>query len=374
MRKHKQGFPLFRGNSLARVHSEGLGGGGNVQQDNRKLRGVMVGAGFFAGIQLDAWTSVQGAEIAGILDRDLEKAQKLGNKFGIAAYGEWDRLLESVHPDFIDICTPPDSHKDYIERAAGLGLPILCQKPFAPTYEEGEAMVRYCRERGVPLMVNDNWRWQGWYREIARIIGQGLLGNVYTAHFAMRPGDGWGNRPYPLQPYFKEMERFLVAETGVHWIDTFRCLFGEITSLYCQTRTINPIIRGEDLAIIHFNFDGGMTAIYDANRTTYMEEVRSPTYGKFTVEGTDGKLRLLENGDILYTPRGGVERRHPYSIPPGWMGGCVPAALQHFVDGLLRGGDFETSGERYLPSFRAVFACYESARTNQVINLILGGV
>jgi predicted dehydrogenase len=334
----------------------------------------MVGAGFFADIQLGGWVGVQGAEIVGVLDFDSEKAQKLGGKYGIAAYSEWDRMIADIRPDFIDVCTPPDSHRDYVQLGADLGLPVLCQKPFAPTYEEGESMVQYCRDRGVPLMVNDNWRWQAWYREIARMIGQGLLGEVYTAGFAMRPGDGWGNEPYPLQPYFKEMERFLVAETGVHWIDTFRYLFGEIESLYCQTRTVNPIIRGEDLAIIHFNFAGGMTAIYDANRTTYTEEVRSPTYGKFAVEGTQGKLRLLENGEILYTPRGGVEQRHEYSVPSGWMGGGVQATLQHFADGLHRGEEFETSGERYLPTFRAVFACYKSARTNQVIKLNPGGV
>jgi predicted dehydrogenase len=334
----------------------------------------MVGAGFFADIQLGGWAGVQGAEIAGILDCDPGKAQKLGDKYGIAAFSEWEQMLTDVRPDFIDICTPPDSHRDYVRRSADLGLPILCQKPFAPTYEDGEAMVRYCRERGVPLMVNDNWRWQAWYREIAGMIRRGLLGDVYTAYFAMRPGDGWGDEPYPLQPYFKEMERFLIAETGVHWIDTFRYLFGEIASLYCQTRTVNPVIRGEDLAIILFNFAGGMTAIFDANRTTYMEVVRSPTYGMLTLEGTMGKLRLLENGEILYTPRGGAERRHEYPIPPGWLGGGVAAALQHFVDGLLRGEEFETSGERYLPSFRAVFACYESARTNQVVKITAGGI
>lgn len=336
---------------------------------DQPLKGIIVGAGHFADIQLGAWESVQGAQVTAVLSRTLGKAGQLAGKYGIAAYDDWDRAIAEQQPDFIDVCTPPDSHFHYVRLAADRGLPVLCQKPLAPTEEEGEALVRYGRDRGVPLMINENWRWQGWYREIRRLIDEGRLGRLYTAYFAMRPGDGWGDEPYPVQPYFKEMEKFLLYETGVHWIDTYRYLFGEIDSVYCQTRRINPIIRGEDLAVIHFNFASGAVGLYDANRTTYMQRVRTPAYGMMMVEGTDGKLRLDEDGRIYVTLRDGAEEEHVYAIPPGWKGGCAIATQQHFIDGLTRGLPFESSGTEYLKTVRVVYACYESARTNRVIEL-----
>ena len=42
-------------------------------------------------------------------------------------------------------------------------------------------------------------------------------------------GDGQGPDAYlARQPYFRTMPRFLLRETGIHFIDTFRFLFGEI--------------------------------------------------------------------------------------------------------------------------------------------------
>jgi predicted dehydrogenase len=334
------------------------------------LVGVIVGAGHFADIQLEAWRSVQGAAIAAVVDRDLAKAERMADKYAIRPFAVWEEAVSAVRPDFADICTPPDSHFNYVRLAADRGLPVLCQKPVAPTLEESEALVRYCAGKRVPLMINENWRWQAWYREMKRMINAGMLGRVYTAYFAMRPGDGWGDQPYPVQPYFKHMERFLLNETGVHFIDTFRYLFGEMESVYCRTSTINPVIAGEDFAIVHVNFRSGAAAVYDANRTTYMEKVRSSTYGTMTIEGTEGKLRLDEDGRLYFTPRGGTEREYKYMIPKGgWKGGCTIAAQQHFVDGLLQGVPFETPGDDYLRTVRTVYACYDSARLGQVIRL-----
>ncbi|WP_134701010.1 Gfo/Idh/MocA family protein [Ammoniphilus sp. YIM 78166] len=335
----------------------------------QKLKGVILGAGHFADIQLEAWQSVQGAEMKGILSRTKKNAEVLAQKYGLQVYDDFDQMILDIQPDFVDVCTPPDVHLHYTILSADRGIPVLCQKPVAPSLEESEALVQYCLDRKVPLMINENWRWQGWYREIKNMIDQGMLGKVYHTYFAMRPGDGWGNDPYPVQPFFKDMKQFLIYETGVHWIDTFRYLFGEIRSVYCQIRKINSVVAGEDLAIIHFDFRNGMTGIYDANRTTYMEEVRSPAYGWMTLEGTEGKLRLEQDGRIYYTPRGGLEKEHAYTIPPGWKGGCAIATQQHFIDGLLKGISYESSGPEYLKTVRVVYACYESARQNQVVHL-----
>ncbi|MBO2945199.1 Gfo/Idh/MocA family oxidoreductase [Paenibacillus sp. F411] len=334
------------------------------------IKGLIVGAGHFADIQLEAWAEVQGARIVGVLSRTREDAQPLADKYGLEAFGDWEHALDALSPDFIDICTPPPSHLHYTRLAADRGLPILCQKPLAPSLQEAEELVAYCEERSVPLMVNENWRWQAWYREIKTMMDAGMLGEVYSAYMAMRPGDGWGEQPYSVQPYFREMKQFLIYETGIHYLDTYRYLFGEIESLYCQLRTINPVIQGEDLAMVHLNFTSGATGLYDANRVTYMEQVRSPVYGWMTLEGTSGKLRLEEDGAIYFTPRDGQERRHEYHIPAkGWKGGCTIATQQHFVDVLRDGGVFETNGRDYMASVRAVYACYESAAKQQVVVL-----
>ncbi|MGG1554044.1 Gfo/Idh/MocA family protein [Paenibacillus ferrarius] len=336
----------------------------------KTYRGITIGSGHFAYIQMDAWAEVKGAEIVGIVSRSLGSAQKLADQYKIPHVGtDIISMIEEVKPDFVDICTPPDSHLFYAKIAADHGIPILCQKPVAPSQEESKLLVQYCKDKQVPVMINENWRWQGWYREIKRIMESGILGTLFHVYFAMRPGDGYGDSPYPLQPYFKDMEKFLLFETGVHWFDTFRFLFGNIENVYCQTRTWNPIVKGEDSAIVQFDFSNGMTGIYDANRVTYMETVRSNAYGWMTLEGEKGKLRLDLDGRIFFTLRDGVEQEHQYEMPTGWKGGCAVATQQHFIDCLDSGTVFETEGEQYLVSQEIVYACYESAKTKCAIHV-----
>jgi len=335
-----------------------------------QLTGVTIGAGFFSDIQQEAWQRVEGATIAAVADPNLAKAQSLAARHGIRAFDDAARMLEQIRPDFVDICTPPDTHRALVQLCVERRIPILCQKPVAPTWRETLAIVNQCCKAGIPLMINENWRWQCWYREIKRLLSAGAVGDVYHLVFAMRPGDGWGEAPYPLQPYFRDMPRFLLYETGIHWLDTFRYLFGEIASVYCATRRVNPRIAGEDLAIVHLNFHSGATGIYDANRVMDADPVRPPTYGRMTIEGTEGRLALDEQGRIFVARRGGPLCEIHYPIrTDGWRGGSAIAAQQHFIDGLAHGTPWETSGSEYLRSVAAMYACYASAGENRVIRL-----
>ena len=103
-------------------------------------------------------------------------------------------------------------------------------------------------------MVHENFRFQPWHREIKRQITAGAIGDrLHSLTFRSRMGDGWGEKAYlPRQPYFRDYPRFLVFENGVHFIDTFRFLAGEITRVSAWLRRLNPVIQGEDCALVVF--------------------------------------------------------------------------------------------------------------------------
>ena len=342
-----------------------------VGATERRWRGLTVGSGHFAPIQLEAWRAVRDASIVGLVSQD-EPARVAGvaNAAGIDHHGvDFDDAIAALRPDFVDICTPPGSHGAYVRRAADCGLPILCQKPIAPTLEESAELVDYCAERGVPLLVNENWRWQPWYREIHSLLTDGRIGAAFHARIVMRPGDGWGMYPYPEQPYFKTMERFLLVETAIHYFDTVDFLFGPIRDVWCRTGTINPVVRGEDLVVAVLGLESGASVLYDANRVACTATVRSSAYGTMVVEGPLGTIRLDDDGTIWLQDRDGLERRHAYRMPPGWKGGAAVAAQQHFVDCLNGEAIPETSGASYLRAMAVVEACYRSARDERKVSV-----
>lgn len=338
-----------------------------------KLRGVIVGSGYFSQFQCEAWSRMPDVEIVAICDLDHRKAQSMMQEFHIPAYyADYKEMIASEKPDFIDIITPPDTHFAISHYAAKQGVHVICQKPLAPTLAESQALVDAVEAEGVRFMVHENWRWQPWYREIKRLLNEGVIGSPFSLQFFMRMGDGWGEDAYlSRQPFFRTYPRLLIYETGVHFIDTFRYLFGDVSTVYARLRQLNPVIKGEDSGQVVFGFRGGETAVLDSNR--YNEsEAENPryTFGTLRIDASKGHLRLANDGSIWVKPLGKPIYRHDFTPSTHSFGGdCVYHLQRHFVDSLCNNMPFESHGADYLKTIQLVEAVYQSASQNQVIHL-----
>jgi predicted dehydrogenase len=341
-----------------------------------KLRGVCVGAGYFSQYHFDAWSRIEGVEIVALCERDRERAGAAQRQFGLArVYEEVGEMLEREKPDFIDLITPPGTHADLCGQAADRGIPILCQKPLAPTLAEARGIVDRAREAGVRLMVNENFRFQPWHRQIKRLLEEGILGPaLHSLSVRCRLGDGWGEQAYlARQPYFRDYPRLFMYETGVHFIDTFRYLAGDITAVRAWLRRLNPVIRGEDCAMVMFEFASGALGQLDANR--YNEppwpaaETRY-TFGEFLLEGSGGSIRLQHDGSISVQRLGQPPTPLPYPHERrGFAGDSCYFTQRHFIDRLLDGRPFETEGQEYLKTLAVQEAVYQSAARGEGVKV-----
>lgn len=324
------------------------------------LRGAVVGCGFFAQFHLDAWRRIDGVQIVAACDPDLERARAAATR----AYRTWDEMLAVESLDFVDIVTRPDTHLAFVEMAAAAKLPIICQKPMAPSLADARRMTAIAAQANVPLMIHENWRWQPWYRLLRERIAAGDIGQPVTYRFRIRRRDGHGHAPYSAQPYFREMPRLLIYETLVHPLDTARFLFGELHAVTALTRRLNPVIAGEDFAQLLTLHHSGLGGIIDGNRFLDLAS-SSPPLGDAEVEGDGGMLSVNASGDVLRN--GKVVWRN--TVHHGYRGDSVRATQQHFVDCLRRGAPFETSAHDYLNTFAAVEAAYESAATGKTLTI-----
>ena len=339
------------------------------------LKGVCVGAGYFSSFHFDAWQRIPEVNIAAICDSDLTKAEQAGQRFGHSrSYSDYREMFDQVRPDFVDVISPPPSHAAICDEAGKRGIAIICQKALAPNFQQSQSIVESAKGHGVRLMVHENFRFQPWHREIRRMIDARAVGDrLHQLYFRSRMGDGWGADAYlGRQPYFREMPQLLVFETGVHFIDTFRYLAGEIDETYAMLKRLNPVIAGEDSALLTFRFASGATGIWDANRynESNCDDPRY-TFGEFVVEGNGGSIRLYTDGRLTLQPLGGPERDHAYHHERrGFGGDCVYFTQKHFIDGLLNDQPFETSGDAYLRTLRVEEAAYESASLNRPVSCI----
>jgi predicted dehydrogenase len=333
-----------------------------------KLKGVAIGAGYFSRFQYEAWTRIPEVEITALCNRNEERAQPLMEEYAVERhYTDYREMIETEKPDFVDVITPPETHREMCAFAGERGVHVICQKPLAPGFEEATAIVEEARSSGIRFMVHENWRFQPWYRQVRRLLDAQAVGEkLHSLAFRMRMGDGWGQDAYlARQPYFRDYPRLLVYETGVHFIDTFRYLAGRVERVYARLRRLNPVIAGEDCGILVFDFSSGAVGLLDANR---YNEPNFPnpryTFGEFLVEGNRGSLRLYGDGRITVQPLGEEEREYAYPHEDrNFAGDCCYTTQRHFVDRMLDRGPFETGGEDYLQTLAVQEAVYESAAT-----------
>ena len=339
------------------------------------LKGLCIGAGYFSQFQYEAWSRIPEVEILAVCNRNQDRARATAEAYNIPKVLEWADLesaLDELKPDFLDVITPPETHKEIVKLAANRGIHVICQKPLAPTLEESQEIVQLASDAGIRFLVHENWRWQPWYREIKSQMDRGVIGDLHSISVLMRMGDGWPADAYlSRQPFFRDYPRLLIYETGVHFLDTFRYLGGEIGSIYSRLQKRNPDIAGEDAGQVVAGFRSGATAILDSSR--YNEaDCENPryTFGTVRVDGSKGHIELATDGSLTLKLLGQEATPVEYSHHPEYFGGgCVYSVQKHFVDCMASGEAFECTGEDYLKTIALVEACYQSNAANQVVKI-----
>lgn len=331
----------------------------------KTLRVAVAGAGYFCQFQLDGWKRIPGIELVGICNRDAAKAQALATRFGVAqVYPDLEAMLEASKPDLLDIVTPPVTHAEYVSAAARRGIATICQKPFGRTHAEAKALADAAARAGILLAIHENFRFMPHFREMKRLLDAGQLGALHSVAFRLRPGDGQGPEAYlARQGYFQKMPRFLVFETAIHLIDTFRYLAGEVSAVTARLRRLNPAIAGEDAGYIVFEFANGATGLFDGNRLNdHVAANPRRTMGECWLEGSAGVLRLDGDARLWWKPHQQPEAEHRYARgrDDTFGGGACDALQAHVVRHLREGAPLENSGADYLANMRIMEAVYAS--------------
>ena len=336
------------------------------------LRVAMVGAGYFAQFHLEGWRDA-GAPVAALCDLDAGRADALAQRFGVGrCFADVHAMLDTVQPELLDVVLPPAAQATVVHAALERRIPVICQKPFGVDMAQARAMTQAAKAQATPLVIHENFRFTPWFREARRLIDTGHLGEVYGISFRLRPGDGQGPGAYlDRQPYFQTMPQLLVRETAVHFIDTFRFLLGEVVAVTARLRRLNPAIRGEDAALIVFDFEHQRSGLFDGNRLNdHVAENPRRTMGEMWLEGSAGVLRLDGDARLWWKPHHAHEHEHLYERGgAGAFGGACTALQAHVLAHLRDCRPLENAAADYLVNLEIQNAIYHSHATGRCIEM-----
>ncbi|HEU4430243.1 MAG TPA: Gfo/Idh/MocA family oxidoreductase, partial [Myxococcota bacterium] len=136
------------------------------------------------------------SELCALISDDPAKLRKLGARYRVdhlAPYAGFEEALRKSNADAVYIALPNTMHREYTERAARVGVHVLCEKPLAPNAADCDAMIRSASENGVKLMTAYRLHFDPANLEAVKLAGSGKLGELraFSSTFTMqvKPGN-----------------------------------------------------------------------------------------------------------------------------------------------------------------------------------------
>jgi len=140
----------------------------------------------------------------------------------------------SVH-DFVVVAAPNDVHVELTRRALDAGLPVVVDKPVAPTAAEARSLVQHAEELGVLITVFMNRRWDSDQLTMRRLLDEGKLGEVlrYESRLERWQPTLSGRKPW-REIASPEAGGGVLLDLGSHLVDQAIELFGAVARVYAE--------------------------------------------------------------------------------------------------------------------------------------------
>jgi predicted dehydrogenase len=241
----------------------------------------------------------------------------------------------------------------------------------APDFETAKRMIKICSKAGAKLYIHENYRWQAPVRRFKQIIDSGIIGKPFKARVSFLSG-------YPVfdnQPFLMELDHFILTDMGSHVLDVVRYLFGECREVWCQTRAVNPNIKGEDLAVLLLNMKNDVPVYTEMSYASIVEYDTFSTLN-ILVEGEKGSVFLGPKFEIRTTTRMGTVSETVRF--PSYTWADPDYIVNHesgihinrnILDDIMGRNKAENSGEDNLETVRLIWASYHSAKTGKKIKV-----
>ncbi|MFG2057492.1 Gfo/Idh/MocA family oxidoreductase [Micromonospora sp. NPDC048930] len=267
-----------------------------------------------------------GLRLEAVVTRDPQRREQVRAEHPDARLvDDADQLWRAVDGlDLVVVATPNRQHVPMARAAVAAGLPVVVDKPLAPTAAEGRALVAEAAAAGVPLTVFQNRRWDGDFLTARRLVAAGELGRVgrFESRFerwrpAVKPG--WRESGAPGEA------GGALFDLGAHLIDQAVQLFGPVTRVYAEVDRRRPGVEVDDDAFVALTHAGG---------------VRSHLWMSAVAAQLGPRLRVLGDRAAYTTygldPQEAALRAGGRPGTPGW-GEVTPARYgQLGADGELR--------------------------------------
>lgn len=340
----------------------------------RKLKVGVIGCGSIARYRhLAEYQAHENVEITAVCDVVQERALEMAEKFGAAAYTDYQELLKNGEIEAVSICTPNALHAPMSITALQSGKHVLCEKPMATSLAEAEAMIEAAKVNKKKLMIAHNQRFVPSHDKAHELIQAGDLGRIYSFRTAFGHGgpEGWSIDGADSW-FFDKKQAFIGAmgDLGVHKTDLMRFLlneeFTEVAAFIETNAKQNTDV--DDNAVFILKTENGIIGTLAASWSYGAKEDNSTI-----IYGEKGILRLEDDPDhslIIHYTNGQTVKENLGGIQTNEEGGQEDSGvITRFVKSILLDTVPPVNGDEGMKSLKVILGALDSNKTKKIITL-----
>ncbi len=258
----------------------------------KKIRWGIIGPGHIANRFADGLKESNSGRLIAIASNNDDRRKKFGDKYSIdlsLRFSNYDEIINCNEVDAIYISTPHTFHAEWTIKAAGKGKHVLCEKPAAVNFKEGQQIIEAVRQAGVFYMEGFMYRCHPQIPALLKVIKEDRIGQIkkITSSFGFDTG-----KILPESRLFRQdLAGGAILDVGLYPISFSRLIAG--TAL--GKKFINPISLTGQARIGDSGVDEVAKAIlkFDNNIEAHVATaILEDMVNNAVIEGSEGKIEL----------------------------------------------------------------------------------
>lgn len=199
-------------------------------------------------------------KVHAVCNRTRSKAENFAQLSGASfIYDTPEQLLADKDVEAVVIAAPIELNHSLVMQALAFGKHVLVEKPLAASLTQAWQLAELEQQTDRITLLAENFRYHPAFHEIARIMSEGMIGDVFSffwnGYNRLIPGDKYAT-PWRLNHQYPGG---YVMDGGIHNIAAIRMLFGELDTFRAQTLAVNPEIGTIDTLHALFSLQSGVT-------------------------------------------------------------------------------------------------------------------
>jgi len=266
-----------------------------------KLRVAVAGAGYIGQAHMGVLQQSPTCQLSAVVDPSPAAAE-IAARAGVPLYASLDELIEKDRPDGIVLATPNQLHVEHAILCMEAGLPMLLEKPIAPTVEKGRQLVQMADQAKARILIGHHRAHSPIMAKAREIVSQGKLGRLVavmgSATF-FKPDQYFADAPWRREPGAGP-----ILLNMIHEVHNLRMLCGDIVAVQAFASHAVRDFPVEDTVAINLRFANGALGTFMLSDTaacprsweqTSRENKAYPTCEDedcYVIAGTDGSLSI----------------------------------------------------------------------------------